>query len=232
MEVLAEPVPGLDGAHFAVVEIAGPIDESRLTPAERALFAALPGEGRRRREWFAGRMAARAALRACGAGAASILRAESGAPRLSGPHAEQAFVAITHGQTRAAAVATRADGRWPSVGVDLVDATDLPRIQRIAKRVLKPAELALAAEGEERLLLAWGAREAVAKATRTGMFLFALTHAWLEAVDTASGRLRVNVPGIEAGFRFLDDGSALVMAGADASALEHAARVVAARGLG
>jgi phosphopantetheinyl transferase (holo-ACP synthase) len=152
----------------------------------------------------------------------SVLRAASGAPRLEGPGAADLHVAITHGRRTAAAIATRRDARWPSVGIDLVDAEDAARLERIADRVLKPCERALLARDPAVLLLAWGAREAIAKATRTGMFLFALSRAWVVEIDLDARRIAVNVPGMDLGFAPLEDGGVLVFAGAGPEALAHA----------
>jgi 4'-phosphopantetheinyl transferase EntD len=227
---LAEPAPGLPGAFFAAVPLAPEVDPTLLTPQERSLFEQLPGAGHRRREWAAGRLAGRAALRASGAGAASILRDDNGAPRLVGPHADEVHLAITHGKRLAAAIATRRDGPWPTVGIDLVDAEDQARIERIAERFLKPCEHGLIAAEARAAMIVWGAREAVAKATRTGMFLFALSAVWVESIETETGRISVNVPGMHLGYTALADGGVLVFAGASPVALAHAASHVALAG--
>lgn len=221
----AEPVPSLPGAYLAFAPFAEP-DPELLTAPERALFETFTGR-KRRTEWFAGRLAARAALRCTGAGAVSILRADNGAPRLEGPHADQVELAITHGHGLAAAVATRKDAAFPHVGVDLVDASDQPRVEKIAYRVLKDHERDLCAEAPDLMRVCWGAREAVAKATRTGMFVYALTGVSVTGIE--GERAEIDVPGVEVFFRFRDDGGVLVLAGASAEAVAAAQAVAAAR---
>ncbi|MBX2811105.1 MAG: 4'-phosphopantetheinyl transferase superfamily protein [Myxococcales bacterium] len=197
---LAQPVPGLPGAVWATTSINTPIDTTFLTPAENELYQTFTAE-QRQREWLAGRRAARAALRAVGAGAASILRNAEGAPQLKGPHADQVEVAITHGSNHAAAVATHRTSARPCIGIDWVDPSDLHRIQRIRHRVLTPNEHELCKDEDVPLRLAWGAREAMAKATQTGMFRFALAHVHLKAIDQKSGEALINYP--EARIRFM-----------------------------
>ena len=211
----------LPGAQLAWQSISGEPDPSRLSDAERELFQSL-GPERRRLEWWAGRMAAHAALAACGAHGLSVLRHESGAPKLVGPNAELFSVAITHGRRQAAAIAVRGDAPYPFVGLDLVDPEDEPRIQKISRRVFRSSELTLYAADPFGPRLGWAAKEAIAKATQTGMFVFALSRAWLVGLDP----LRANLPGVALFALTLSDGSLLVVAGASAAA-QSAAQSIA-----
>lgn len=206
----AAPLPG---AQLAWQPLVGEPDPARLTEAERTLFLAL-GPERRRLEWWAGRMAAHAALAACGAEALSVLRSESGAPSLVGPDAERFSVAITHGRRQAAAIAVRQDAAYPFVGLDLVDPEDEVRIRKISARVFRASEQALFAADPRGPRLGWAAKEAIAKATQTGMFVFALRQAWLVALEP----LRSNLPGVALSAHGLGDGGLLVVAGASAEA--------------
>lgn len=232
---VASPVPDLPGAFWAVVPLPEVPDPSPLTPAERTLFESFHTD-RRRSEWLAGRLAARSALRAVGGGACSILRGPEGGPRLEGPGHEGVEVAITHGEGQAAAIATRKDAPWPFVGIDWVDARDAARIRRIAGRVLSPAEKALAEDRDLALQLAWGAREAVAKATRTGMFVYALAHVCLVAFDEQTGIAEVSTlgpseargedpAGVRVRFRALEGGPLVVVAGVSSAARTEARRI-------
>lgn len=221
----AHPVPELPGAWCAVTSFSEP-DAGLLTAGERALFEQLPGP-RRQREWFAGRLAARAALRAVGAGAASILRDERGAPVLEGPHAGHASVALTHGKGFAAAIAVGKDAPYPHVGIDWVDASDRARLARLDPRVLKPPERALVARDARTRLVCWGAREATTKATRTGMFAFGLSMVWLTEIDPALVRPVLNLSGTRVTVRWQPDGAALVMLGLDPASFKAAQAAVA-----
>lgn len=214
---LAHPVPGFSGAFWASVPLPEAVETGVLTPTERDLFETFDNE-KRRREWLGGRIAARAALRAVGAGACSVLRAENGAPQLVGRGADGVEVAITHGRARAAAVATPTDARLPHLGIDWVDREDAARIRRLTERVLSKEEQALCGGRDVRLQLAWGAREAVAKASRTGMFLFALSRVHLTSIDEDRGVAEVDVPGVRLGFRKTAEGALVVIAGMSGSA--------------
>ncbi|MEL6184295.1 MAG: 4'-phosphopantetheinyl transferase superfamily protein [Myxococcota bacterium] len=207
---LAAPVPGFPGAAWAVTEI---VDRSPdfLSRSERTLFDTLQAP-KRRREWLAGRAAARSALRALGGGAASVLRTDEGAPRLEGPGAERLEVAITHGRNHAAAVAAPLTGPFPHLGIDWVDAEDRVRLLRIAKRVLSPQERAQSEADPVALQVAWGAREAVAKATRTGMFAFALHGVRVTALDAAGGTAELDLEGSLSRFWVRPEGSVIVVA--------------------
>ena len=222
-----EPFFGAWAAFRAIPDLAD-IDLTLLTAAEHALYGRL-GSDRRRCEWWAGRMAARGALRAVGAGAASVLRAPNGAPTLAGPHAHQAFVAITHGRRWAGAVATRVDGPTPHIGLDLVDTEDGPRVKQIAPRRFRARERALMAADPRAGVLAWAAREAAAKATRTGMFAYALSEVAVTAIDAPAGTLSLSEPGLEAAYAPAPDGGWLVFVRASPEALARAEAVAQAR---
>lgn len=221
---LAEPAPGMPGAHWSRVAIEDLIDPSFLTREERALFDTLTTD-KRRREWLAGRRAARAVLRAVGAGACSVLRNDEGAPRVVGPGGEAVDLAITHGQGQAAALACRRDGPFPHVGIDWVDARDLPRLKRVVGRITDPTEKALCEGSNLALQVAWGAREAITKATRTGMFMFALSRVHLVGI-APDGRAKVDLEGAEVGYLKNPDGSVVVLARVSA-ACRAAANAVA-----
>lgn len=228
---LAAPVPGFPGAAWAVTEIA---DRSPafLSSAERTLFATMDAP-KRQREWLAGRAAARSALRAVGGGGASVLREPEGAPRLQGPGADRLEVAITHGRDHAAAVAAPISGAYPFLGIDWVDVEDQVRLKRIAHRVLSPDEQRRCAEDPVALQIAWGAREAVAKATRTGMFAFALHGVRLAAVDRSEGWAELDLPGTLARFWVRPEGSVIVVAAVSAATRDRAlASAEAARARG
>ena len=138
------------------------------------------------------------------------LRAPNGAPQLEGPHAHQATVAITHGRRWAGAVSARRDGPSAHIGLDLVDVEDGPRVEKIAPRNLKENERAMMASDARAGLLAWAAREASAKATRTGMFAYALSEVWLTAIDAPVGTLTLNEVGLFGAYAGAPDGGWLV----------------------
>ncbi len=223
MEPRVRTHPSFPDARLAVLALDGVVvAPEALHAREQPLFAALEATDARRREWFAGRRAARAALTALGYEDIATLRRDNGAPNLAGHGADQLHVAITHGKRLAAAVAAHAAGRWPHVGIDVVDAEDLARVRAVAKRVMKPDELARATADPLHARLAWGAREAVAKATNTGMFVFALSKCWTLAIDTEDRAVQVNLDGIQVVYEPLDDGGVLVLAGASPAAYEAA----------
>ena len=226
----AERLPAFSGVWVAFRALPSPeaVDPNLLTDDERPLFDALATPSRRA-EWWAGRMAARGALRAVGAGAASVLRAPNGAPLLYGPHAAQATVAITHGRRWAGAVAARVDGPTAHVGLDLVDAEDLPRVDRVAPRNFTPLERAHMSRDPRVGLLAWAAREAAAKATRTGMFAYALSLIHVTEVDAPAGTLTLNEPGFDAAYTRSPDDGWLVFVRATADAHARAQTIARAR---
>lgn len=217
--IFAGSVPGLPDASWAVAPILGRPDPSFLTEKEHRLYAGFEAE-RRRREWLAGRRAAHAALEALGIKGASVLRNEAGAPVVE--DTEGVEIALTHGHGHAAAIAcATADTVWPCVGIDWVDARDVDRIRRIAPRVLTDEERALCRDRGLGLQLAWGAREAIAKATRTGMFMYALSGVKLVGFDD-HGQAEVNVEGAVVRYLPAPDGGLVVVAG-----ITRAARVMA-----
>ena len=146
-----------------------------LTDAERAIVDAFPLE-RRRREWLAGRIAAKRALRAelrrrgrdVPAYHAIELRNEcDGAPRFTVRGApelgDQLNVSISH--TDGAAIAAVADtNACGTVGVDIE--TTKPLSAALVSRVLQPAEIARlrAAGSHPAPLVMWTVKEAVLKA--------------------------------------------------------------------
>lgn len=228
MVVTLRSFDGFPDARVALLPLDGiEPDPERLHPRERSLFEALDATDARRREWFAGRIAARAALTELGYPDVATSRRDNGAPHLEGEGAQALHVAITHGKRLAAAVAAHASGRWPHVGIDVVDAEDLDRVLHVAKRVLTDDERARAAADPMHARLAWGAREAIAKATNTGMFVFALSRVWTLAVDAETRTIAVNLEGIQVVYAPLDDGGVLVLAGASKGA--YAAAQAAAR---
>lgn len=220
--VTARQHPDFGGAYYAVVEIGG-LDTAHLGAEERAIFEAMKATEKRRREWLAGRRAAHLALASLGHEGAQVLREPSGAPRTT---AAGVHVAITHGKRFAAAVAT-SGAACPHAGIDIVDAEDLERIEHVAQRVLTPDEQQRARANPEHAKLAWATREAVAKATRTGMFVFALAQCWTVAVDDRERRVWTNLEGIEVVFEPLSDGGVLVLAKATEAA--YAAAQASAR---
>lgn len=218
---LAEPLPDLPGAFWCLLDFEQVPGTDFLTPAERRLHDLLGTESRRL-EWRAGRGAARSVTRALGAGACSVLRGPEGAPRLEGPGATDVEVAITHGHAHAAAVGATTRGPYPHLGIDWVDARDVARIRRIAHRVLKPDEAELCANRDDALKVAWGAREALTKATRTGMFAFGLSKIWLTAIDLPAGTASVNLDGAVVRFAPAADGALVVFASITADARAQA----------
>jgi 4'-phosphopantetheinyl transferase EntD len=189
------------------------LDPARLTPDERALFDQIPADReKRRREWWSGRIAAHQALLQCGLHARSVLRDPEGRPITEG-----AQVAISHGATLAAAAASLDR----HVGIDVVDPEDQTRLERIAARVLiGPERELVTSHPQDGLRLVWAAREAIAKATHTGMFVFALTRVHLTAIE--EDRLRSNREGIELAWQTLPGGELLVVAAASDGAVAAA----------
>src|SRR5262245_49003950 len=94
----------ISGAQLATIAIGVEPDLGALLESEQAIFQRLTAD-LRRREWWCGRIAARAALEALGASGLAILADERGVPTLAGPRADEYFVAISHGRRLAAAIA-------------------------------------------------------------------------------------------------------------------------------
>jgi 4'-phosphopantetheinyl transferase EntD len=145
-----------------------------LTDAELATFDALPVE-RRRRDWLAGRLAAKRALRAAirkrgqpmpDYRAIELWNDADGAPRFFmarmpelGHHLD---ISLSH--TDGAAVASVADRHASgTVGVDIETTRALP--MALVSRVLQPSEAARLADGPHPApIVMWTAKEAVLKA--------------------------------------------------------------------
>jgi 4'-phosphopantetheinyl transferase EntD len=224
-------VPGVVWASAAIVEAApGDADWARLPPAEAAYGRGLKGD-KRRREWFAGRSAARDVLRALGAPDAALLPDDEGAPVLHDvdpARVEGLEVSLSHGGRWALCAGHRRAKDGFHLGVDLVDDGDAPRAARVLDRHLSDGERALLAalsnddDRARAAALMWGAREAVAKATRTGMFAFALLDVHVTALDLAAGRVEVDYPGCALGVRHLLPGTTLVWATVTADAAKAA----------
>jgi enterobactin synthetase component D len=199
----------LPKAVLAETPISASFDPSTLLPEERSIFDAL-STPRRRAEWLAGRAAARAALAALGASGLAVGADPRGAPILIGPRAEAFSVAITHGEEDAAAIASPLAAPWPHVGLDWVDARDAARIQRLEGRVFHPGETAPRRDDLARRV-GWGAKEALAKATSTGMFAFGLSAVRILEIEPG-GLVRTNLSGASVGFEPRAD-AVLVFAG-------------------
>ena len=224
-------VPGVVWASVPIPEaVPGGEDWARLPPAEAAYGRGLKGD-KRRREWFAGRSAARAVLRALGAPDAALLPDDEGAPVLHDPdpaRVEDLEVSLSHGGRWALCAGHRRAKDGFRLGVDLVDDADAVRAARVLDRHLADGERGLLAglpdDGARAraAALMWGAREAVAKATRTGMFAFALLDVHVTALDLDAGRLEVDYPGCALGVRHLLPGTTLIWATVAAEAAKAA----------
>lgn len=214
---------GLPEVSLARVRLPKTPDPSTLTAEERSLYEGLPGGAHRRREWWAGRTAAREALAQLEIEGVSVLRDPEGRPVLHGPGAGAARIAIAHGKRLAVAAVVPVSAPMPHVGVDVVDPEDQPRLERIEARILRgPEPRILAAEPKDGLRIIWGTREAAAKATHTGMFAYGLTKLHVTAVDRAARRITTNRRGIEATWLELDSGELVVVAVADDDAVAEA----------
>lgn len=131
---------------------------------------------------------------------------------------------VTLAHDRKAAVAAGYSKAGPQIGIDLVDEDDAGRIHRIQDRVLSPAERVLASGEPRAFLLAWGTREAVAKATRTGMFAYALERVHVLHIDWAKKTLETNLPGVTVAFEAIQ-GSYVVIAAVESRTVEEARRI-------
>ncbi len=205
------PLVGCDRALLAEAPIWDEPIWEWLPAAERAYGSALPGL-KRRREWFSGRVAAHAVLDRLGAGNAVLLPDADGAPTLTGPNTAGIDLSITHGSRLAVCVGRRMLADDASLGVDLVDDADAPRAVRVLDRHLTPLERRLIGRDASVAALLWGAREAMAKATRTGMFAYALLDVAVEHIDHRAGTLDVSVPGSRLWFSREISGCTLVYA--------------------
>jgi 4'-phosphopantetheinyl transferase EntD len=213
MKIIANAsMPGSALALLAIPDALEAPELERLTEEERKFFGTLTTD-RRRAEWWAGRVTAHAALEALGAPPVSILADKRGVPRLLGEGNAPYFISISHGRRVAAAAATRENAAFPCIGIDVVDPEDAERIDKIAKRFLTETERALLQTDPRAAMLAWGAREAIAKATSTGMFAFALKKGAILAVDYAAARIRVELEEIEVVFVPIEGDGLAVLAG-------------------
>lgn len=215
-------IDSMPGAAIATMSIEASPDPERLTAREREIYRQHTTD-RRRSEWWSGRICARAALEQLGARDLSVLAHARGLPRLEGDGAERFFISISHGRRIAAAAAAREDARYPCLGIDVVDPEDADRIAKISRRFLTPRELELIEHDGEAAMLAWGAREAIAKATSTGMFAFALKSGAIRAIDRSARRIDVELEGIEAIFEPIP-GDGLVVLAATTRAISETAQ--------
>ncbi|MFT5679671.1 MAG: NAD(P)-dependent dehydrogenase (short-subunit alcohol dehydrogenase family), partial [Myxococcota bacterium] len=157
---------------------------SRLPADEQAALTAR-GTPRRQRDRIAGRLAARAAVRALtGAQDAdfSIDNDPLGRPRVDLP--EDIRISITHRSGEAMAVAAR--GGWPGIDVERIE----PRDPAFAKTWFTPTERLLSGNDPFRQTLIWATKEAVLKALGTGLRLAASE---VEVTNIAPGRLTVRL---------------------------------------
>jgi 4'-phosphopantetheinyl transferase EntD len=169
------------------------------------------GSPQRKKEWAAGRIAARLALGEIGRFSGSILSGSDGAPELV-PNPNGLSISISHTRQVAAAVAFENGRSEQGIGIDLVSAEDQVRIRSIRRRIFSSEEYALVDQHPDALPLAWALKEAAAKATRTGMFRFALENVRLLGPPDSSGALKARPHGLEAWAFRLEDGSLGVVA--------------------
>lgn len=214
--------PWEGGYRLAWTELDGGWTESDLTPAERTAVADLPSASRRT-EWIAGRVAARAALAELHPGPMSVLRARNGAPDVVGPDAPALRVSITHSRHLALAIAGPPGPE--GLGIDLMEPSDRPRIERVLFRFQKPDEARIL-QGGPGPFVAWGARESVAKATRTGMFRFAMFQVHVTGFDPELGDVQIGLSGYR--IRWCEfEGRHLVVAQASSEACARAREMAA-----
>lgn len=222
MALSTRAIDSMPGAAIATRAIEASPDPEQLTAKEREIYRQHTTD-RRRSEWWSGRICARAALEQLGARELSVLAHARGLPKLDGEGAERFFISISHGRRVAAAAAAREDARYPCLGIDVVDPEDADRIAKISRRFLTAHELRLIEDDPQAAMLAWGAREAIAKATSTGMFAFALKSGAIRAIDRRRRRVEVELEGIEATFEPIP-GDGLVVLAATTRAISEAAQ--------
>jgi 4'-phosphopantetheinyl transferase EntD len=150
---------------------------ARLSHAEWQHAATL--DGKRLIEHVAGRVAARAAVRAlCGERAFDIVRDDDGAPHVTGVDVQ---ISISHGRRSAVAVCARDR----AIGIDLCDYDDAARVRRVAARFLCAEENALPRDDAQWCAL-WALKEAAAKALRKGLFDGGLRASRIAVIDPAT----------------------------------------------
>ncbi len=143
-----------------------------LTGPEQAQYAAF--NPLRQRQWFLGRIAAKDAVRdwlwSHGAGPVfpaevELATGEHGEPLVRGSFPADLQISLAHSSTLAVAIASEG----ASVGIDIESVA--PRDGRFDRLVLTPAEQDLLpdAERDRWVTRFWVAKEAVAKAARTGL---------------------------------------------------------------
>jgi phosphopantetheinyl transferase len=150
--------------------------ERALSPVERARLATFGAESRTA-EFLAGRIALRRAIAehaSIEGDRVGIATFEDGAPYAVDVTGAPLPLALSLTHARSTAIAIAAHRRWPTdaagIGVDLVDASDAPRIRATAARSFpRPLERALALRDDRAALVAWSLKEAVGKAFRIGM---------------------------------------------------------------
>lgn len=181
-----------------------------LSEPETAVLQSFPAQSPRHSEYTLGRSAARLAHAylldaenmdlAAHASKYSILSNEHGAPVLVKNKNELQGTdfgfSISHGKSGALAMAWHKEKMAGAFGLDLLEGRDRARMEKLSARVLsdfeKEAHLKNPTQDIPRL--AWGTREAVAKATQTGMFSFALSHVQINAIYPDEHRILCNLP--------------------------------------
>ncbi|MGF1509902.1 MAG: hypothetical protein ACFB9M_10420 [Myxococcota bacterium] len=185
-----------------------------LGPLENGKLQSL-GSDIRRNDWRAGRMAARRALRTLAGtqiqdlNSISILADAEGAPQVwfgDGTRAPYG-VSLTHGGGEAYALAWR-ESDW-TAGIDWVSLSDRGRTRSVMSRWARPEE-AEWLRWEHGPCLLWGVREALSKATRTGMFVFGLSRVHVHGVER--DRVLTNWPEAEIRWREVPGTGILVVA--------------------
>jgi 4'-phosphopantetheinyl transferase EntD len=200
----------------------GAIPPADMPEEERSIMHALKTE-QRRREFRAGREAARRALAALGGRNCAVLPDDEGAPKVWSSGQPTSFgISLSHGGRRAFALAWSGPD-W-SGGIDWVSEDDRHRTQAVMRRWAQPEETEWLAHAHGPALL-WGAREAMAKATRTGMFVFGLRQ--VHVIGIEAGRMQVNWTGADLRWFERDDG--VVVAARIPDAVRAEARALAER---
>lgn len=220
------PVPGLPGARFSLVRLQQPLELGLLHPEEQRHFRTLSTDARRR-EWWGGRVAARSVLHTMGVGDSWVESDPRGVPTVRGADVGTHLVSISHGRRWSVAMVMPSREAVGGVGVDVVEPEDLVRLRRIERRVWTDDERARFADEGLALGVAWGAKEALAKATATGMWAFAMRHVSLVALEPERGLVEVSLPGAQLSMHRLEDETLLVFAAASPALVERARAVAA-----